>query len=85
MNNLTLVQGIKCKKCYNGEMALKTADEEIQHRGKGPILVVTLPYYECTSCSFDIVSHELMVKRNAIVKEARRKAEMPGEIDRGNT
>jgi len=48
----------KCKKCHDGEMVLKVEDEELQ-------------YHECNSCGFDIVSYELMVERNAIVKEAR--------------
>jgi len=63
----------KCKKCQDGDMVLKTENEELHYRGKP--LVVPLAYHECDSCGFDIVSHELMVKRNAIVKEAKRKAD----------
>ena len=59
-------------------MVLKTENEELHYRGKP--LVVPLAYHECASCGFDIVSHELMVKRNAIVKEARR-TEQLGESD----
>ena len=70
----------KCKKCQDGDMVLKTADEEIQHRGQGPILVVTLPYYECDSCGFDIVPYELLVKHDAIIEEARRTTQL-GESD----
>ena len=62
----------KCKKCQDGDMVLKTENEELHYRGKP--LVVPLAYHECDSCGFDIVSHELMVERNAIVKEAKRKA-----------
>jgi HTH-type transcriptional regulator/antitoxin MqsA len=63
----------KCKKCHDGEMVLKTENEELHYRGKP--LVVPLAYHECNSCGFDIVSYELMVERNAIVKEAKRKAD----------
>lgn len=63
----------KCKECQNGEVVLKTADEELQHRGKS--LVVRIPYHECNSCGFDIVSYELSVQSDAIVAEAKRKAD----------
>ncbi len=61
----------KCKKCHYGDMALKVEDEELQYRGKP--LVVQLPYYECDACGFDIVNYELMLERDSIVKEAKRK------------
>ena len=71
----------KCVKCDDGEMVLKIEDEELQYRGKP--LVVKLPYAECNSCGFDVVSYELMVEGDAIVKEAKRKADglySPDEI-----
>ena len=61
----------KCIKCA-GEMVLKIEDEEFQYRGKP--LAVKLPYAECNSCGFDIVSYELSVQRDAIVKEAKDKS-----------
>jgi len=64
----------KCKECQNGEMVLKTADEELQHRGKP--LMVPLAYHECDSCGFDIVSYELSLQGDAIVAEAKRKADL---------
>ena len=59
----------KCKACQNGEMVLKTANEEMQHRGKGKLLVVPLPYLECNACGFDVVNYDLMIEHDAILKE----------------
>lgn len=53
---------------------LKTADEELQHRGKP--LVVPLAYHECNSCGFDIVSYKLSLQGDSIVAEAKRKADL---------
>lgn len=63
----------KCKECPDGEMVLKIEDEEFQYRGKP--LVVSIPYHECNSCGFDVVSYELMVEGDVNVKEAKRKAD----------
>mgnify|MGYP003668633557 len=59
----------KCDKCNDGEMVLKIEDAELQYRGKP--LVVPLPYHECNSCGFDIVSYELSLQGDAIVKAAK--------------
>ena len=59
----------KCEKCNDGEMVLKIEDAELQYRGKP--LVVPLPYHECNSCGFDIVSYELSLQGDAIVKAAK--------------
>ena len=56
----------------------KIEDEELQYRGEP--LVVTLPHAECNSCGFDVVSYELMVEGDAIVKEAKRKAHPTSNI-----
>jgi hypothetical protein len=59
----------KCKKCLDGEMVLKIEYEEFKYRGKP--LLVKLPYHECNSCGFDIVSYDLSVQSDLIVKEAK--------------
>jgi hypothetical protein len=63
----------KCEKCNDGEMILKIEDAELQYRGKP--LVVPLPYHECNSCGFDIVSYELSLQSDAIVKAEREKSD----------
>tara|TARA_R110000787_G_scaffold579_6_gene2089 strand:+ start:161 stop:379 length:219 start_codon:yes stop_codon:yes gene_type:complete len=63
----------KCKECPDGEMVLKIEDEEFQYRGKP--LGVPIPYHECNSCGFDIVSYALSIEGDARVKEAKRKAD----------
>ena len=68
----------ECKKCFDGEMVLKIEDEEFQYRGKP--LLVKLPYHECNSCGFDIVSYELSVQCDAIVKEAKEQIKSPAEL-----
>ena len=61
----------KCKECPDGEMVLKIGDEELQYRGKP--LVVPIPYHECNSCGFDIVSYDLSVLNDALVQHAKTK------------
>ena len=63
----------KCKKCPDGEMALKIEDEVLQYRGKP--LVVPLPYHECNACGFDIVSYDLAVLSDALVHHAKYKGD----------
>ena len=68
----------KCKECLDGEMVLKIEDVELQYRGNP--LVVPLPYHECNSCGFDIVSYELAVESDAIVKEAKEQLKSSAEL-----
>ena len=68
----------KCKKCDDGEMVLKIGDEELQYRGKP--LLVKLPYHECNSCGFDIVSYELSVQCDAIINQAKEQIKSSAEL-----